>query len=158
MHGRLHPAALLAVAHLFVGRAAPGGHRLERAVPVKLHRATSLLHVAVPALVPLHVDRLVGGDRVDPRPKGPAVFEPVALEVHPEERRLKHVFGQFGVPEIAGQIAKQGLLVAMDERFVGPGIAGVTKLAEQFFVGQHVGGHGGGNHDASPQPFARPLD
>ena len=69
----------------------------------------------MPLVTPLRVDRLVCGDRVQPRPYFATLLELVAFQVHLKKGSLKHVFGQAGIAKVPTQVAVQGPLVSVDQ-------------------------------------------
>jgi hypothetical protein len=60
----------------------------------------------MPLISSLGVDRLVGGDGVEPWTEFSSLLELVALQVHLKESRLEGVFGQRRISEVAAQITK----------------------------------------------------
>ena len=70
---------------------------------------------AVPPAAPLGVDRLVGGNRVKPRPNHTSRLVLVALQMHLQKRSLESVFGHLRVTQIPSQVAIQFPLVPMHE-------------------------------------------
>ena len=71
----------------------------------------------MPPDTPLVVDRLIGGDRVQPGTQFPLGLELVALQVHLEERQLEHFVGHFGVAEVIPQVSEQLFFVTVDQFF-----------------------------------------
>ena len=106
---------------------------------------------------PPGVDRLMGGDGVDPGAKHPAGLEPVRLAVHLEKRGLEHVGRQVAVVEVAAQIAVQFVLVAMHEGLEGGLVVLRGKPLEELLVGGlGRGGRSLGNaglHDVVSKAF-----
>ncbi len=84
----------------------------------------------------LGVDRLVRGDRVEPRTEGPSAFEAGAFDVHAQERLLEDVLRHFRTAEVAAKVAEQLVLVATDERFKGLRITPPTEARHEFLVGR----------------------
>ncbi len=83
---------------------------------------------------PLRVDRLVGGDRIEPRTELPTLFKRVALLVDLEERRLEHVFCQRGVTQEPTKVIIQFTLVARDQLGKDGRIASLAVRLQQLFV------------------------
>src|SRR5687767_4338828 len=83
---------------------------------------------------PLGVDRLVGGNRIEPRTELPAFLERVALLVDLEERRLEHILGQGGVTQEPTKVIIQFPLVARDQLGEEGRIASFAVRLQQLFV------------------------
>src|SRR5262249_32117390 len=78
---------------------------------------------------------------------GPVGIISIDLGEHLKKRVLKHVFREFGVPQIAAQVAVKLTLVAAQKHPKGLAVT-APKVGQQFFVrafGQIVGG----DHKAS---------
>jgi hypothetical protein len=71
----------------------------------------------MPPVTPSVVDRLIGGDRVQPGTYLPIRIKLLALQMDLEKGLLKHVLGHFGVAQIMAQIAEQFLFVPVDQLF-----------------------------------------
>ena len=84
----------------------------------------------MPPVATLHVDRLVRGHRVQPRPNRAAGVEPIALQVDLEERLLEDVLGRLLVAEVVAKVTEQLALVALDQLAEGATVA-VGTVAQQ---------------------------
>src|SRR5436190_2164031 len=70
---------------------------------------------AVPARLALTINGLIGGDRIEPRPKPSPFIKVVALEVDLHEGRLEYILRHFGVAQVSAQIGVKLALVAAHE-------------------------------------------
>ncbi len=86
------------------------------------------------AKMPLMVDGLIRGDRVQPGTEFPLGLELIALQINLQEGLLENVFGQLGIAEIIPQIPVQLLLIPVDQLFERRPVSVVTILQEQLFV------------------------
>ena len=75
---------------------------------------------AMPTVAPLIVDRLIRGNRVQPRAHLSARLELAAFQVDLQERLLKHVLGHLRVAQVMPQVAVQLLLVSVDQLLENP--------------------------------------
>ena len=106
----------------------------------------------MPAVAPLGVDGLIGGDRVEPGPKPPAFLELLPLEVYLQKRCLKHVLRHLGATEIATEITKQLLFITMHQRLERGRVAVQPTAAEEFLVGKPAA------HGPTPLNVGRTLE
>ena len=69
----------------------------------------------VPLITSLGVDRLIRGDRVQPRPELPSLVELVTLQMDLKKRQLENILGHGRVAQIATQITVYFTFVTMDQ-------------------------------------------
>ena len=84
--------------------------------------------------MPLMIDGLVRGDRVQPGTEFPLGLELIALQIDLQEGLLENVFGHLGIAEIVPQIPVQLLLIPVDQLLERRPVSVVTVLQEQLFV------------------------
>ena len=89
----------------------------------------------MPTIATLGVDGLVRGDRVEPRSKPSALLKSLLLEIHLQERRLKHILRHLGAAEIATEVTEQLLLVTVHKRLEGGFVPAAAEPPEQFLIG-----------------------
>ena len=88
------------------------------------------------AKMPLMIDGLVRGDRVQPGTEFPLGLELIALQINLQEGLLENIFGHLGIAEVIPQIPVQLLLIPVDQLFERRPVSVVAVLQEQLFVAQ----------------------
>ena len=88
----------------------------------------------VAAIMPLVVDRLIGGHRIEPRAELPLRLELVALEVDLQKGLLEYVLSHRSVTKVIPQISEKLPLIAVDQGFECRPVSSLPELDEQFLV------------------------
>src|SRR6185295_1315363 len=108
LDGLVQPGPPFVGVQLSRRRQLPTGQQIEQLADVfavGTRRAVEADH-AMPPAAALRVDRLVGGDRVEPGADRPSRLKLLALQVYLEERRLKGILCHFRVAQVPPQVAK----------------------------------------------------
>src|SRR5262245_53379973 len=93
----------------------------------------------MPPAAALCVDRLVGGDRVQPRANRPPGLELLALQMHLEEGRLEGVFRHLRIAQVSAEVAIQLALVATDQFSKQGLVAPLAITQQQLLISQRRG-------------------
>ena len=91
----------------------------------------------VPSIPPQEIDRLMGGNRIEPGSEAAARRKLPAFQMHLQERGLEGVLGQLSVAQALAQVAVEFPLIAVDKFLERVAVARLGVCRQQLLIRPH---------------------